>query len=82
MAPFAVVPSCRTGVIRALLVLLVPVLLLTTACSDDPILGPTEDDSTDNGGSYSNIKRLAPPDTSANTESSFFAPMAPNPERF
>lgn len=63
-------------------VLLVFVVLLLPACSDDPILGPTEADSTSNGGSYSNLERLAPTDSAAGADSSHLTPKAPNPERF
>lgn len=61
-----------TGLVTALLAL----VLLLPACSDDPILGPDDDGDSDGGGSYSNIKRLAPDD------SSNAAPLPSNPERF
>ncbi|PSQ88179.1 MAG: hypothetical protein BRD43_04880 [Bacteroidetes bacterium QS_4_64_154] len=68
------------GLIGTLLVF----VFVLSACSDDPILGPTED-SSDDGGSYSSINRLAPPDTGTTA-----APVGPpeegrpnaNPERF
>ena len=68
------------GLIGTLLVF----VFVLSACSDDPILGPTED-SSDDGGSYSSINRLAPPDTGTTA-----APVRPpeedrpnaNPERF
>lgn len=62
--------------------LLVVTLFLLSACADDPILGPTEDDSTSSGGSYSSIKRLAPADSAVHANSSQFTPKAQNPERF
>jgi len=58
---------------------LLPCVLVLSACSDDPILGPS-DDSGD-GGSYSVIERLAQPDTAA-TDSTEVAPSPTNPERF
>jgi hypothetical protein len=61
-----------TGVATALLAL----VLLLPACSDDPILGPDEGEPDDSGGSYSNIKRLAPADSAAPE------PRTTNPERF
>ena len=59
---------------------LLPCLLLLSACSDDPILGPS-DGETDGGGSYSVIERLAPQDTTA-TPDSIEASSQTNPERF
>lgn len=61
---------------------LLVVVLLLSACADDPILGPTDDDSTSTGGSYSSIKRLAPSDTAAKADSSVLVPELQNPERF
>lgn len=68
-------PSGRTYLAGLASVLLVLVLLLP-ACSDDPILGPNDGEPDDSGGSYSNIKRLAPADSTA------YEPETTNPERF
>ncbi|MFP4227308.1 MAG: hypothetical protein ACLFTE_00605 [Salinivenus sp.] len=67
------------GLVASLLLLVV-----LPACSDDPVLGPS-DGTSDEGGSYSNINRLAPsaeadsgePDSSAERDTT-----ATNPERF
>jgi len=63
-----------------LLGVLLPCVLILSACSDDPILGPS-DGETEGGGSYSVIERLAPPDTVA-SDSTDAAPSLTNPERF
>ncbi len=63
-------------------VLLVFLFLLLPACSDDPILGPRDPDSTSTGGSYSSIKRLAPADSATPADSTGLGLKAPNPERF
>lgn len=60
--------------------LLLPCLVLLSACSDDPILGPSDGESEE-GGSYSVIERLAEPDT-ATVDSTEAAPVPVNPERF
>jgi hypothetical protein len=78
-------PSPRRILVGGLLLLL-PGLLLLAACSDDPILGPTDGESEE-GGSYSVIKRLAPADTAAASDTSAaIRPLPPspvdNPERF
>lgn len=39
---------------------LVLLLVVLPACSDDPILGPNDGSSENGGGSYSSINRLAP----------------------
>ena len=70
------------GLVTALLAL----VLLLPACSDDPILGP-DDGESEEGGSYSVIKRLAPADTAAASDtSSTRVPLPPpptdNPKRF
>jgi len=61
-------------------------LLILPACSDDPILGPDEGDSSDDGGSYSSIHRLSPPSPTADSTASATAPALTftdvNPERF
>lgn len=64
-------------------ILLLPCVLLLSACSDDPILGPS-DGETEEGGSYSAIERLARPDTaeSGSTRDSIDAVRRRNPERF
>jgi hypothetical protein len=76
-------PSVLAGGCAALLVL----VLLLPACSDDPILGPS-DGAPREGGSYSSLNRLAPPagtvDTSASPPGVVAQRMLPshNPERF
>ncbi|MFO8098336.1 MAG: hypothetical protein R6T83_01800 [Salinibacter sp.] len=66
------------GAIGTLLVIFV----LASACSDDPILGPTESPD-DGGGSYSAIERLAPPtDSGAVQSDTTRAKEEPNPARF
>lgn len=77
-------PSSRRaliGVVGALLLL----LLLLPACSDDPILGPS-DGEPEEGGSYSSINRLAPSPSSVDSSSASSAvpadPERVNPERF
>lgn len=61
--------------------LLLPCLVLLSACSDDPILGPSDGES-EGGGSYSVIERLARPDTAAASDSTEASPVPANPERF
>lgn len=59
-------------------------LVVLPACSDDPVLGPS-DGSEESGGSYSNINRLAPPaaaDSSQPRSSPEQDSVANNPERF
>lgn len=77
-------PSLRR-ILAGGLVFLLPCLLLLSACSDDPILGPSDGESEE-GGSYSVIKRLAPTDTTTtdSTASPLPSPTPPadNPERF
>ncbi len=67
-------------------IVLLSTMLLVTACSDDPILGPDDGKPDDSGGSYSVIKRLSPPDTTAVPDSGDVSSptpsAAPNPERF
>jgi hypothetical protein len=66
-------------------IFLLSTMLLVTACSDDPILGPDDGKPDDSGGSYSVIKRLAPPDTGASADTARTAsppPPGSNPERF
>lgn len=76
--------SARRGLTVGLGVLLLFVVL--PACSDDPILGPNDGSTDDDGGSYSSINRLAPPasavDSSASTGRGDPANVTPNPERF
>lgn len=71
--------------VRRLLVgvigLLFPCLVLLSACSDDPILGPSDGES-EGGGSYSAIEQLAHPDTTATSDSIEEVPGSTNPERF
>lgn len=72
-------PSARfafAGAVGGLLL-----LFILPACSDDPILGPSDGES-EGGGSYSVIKRLAQPDTAAESDSIKAAPSPTNPERF
>lgn len=60
--------------------LLAAIILLVSACSDDPILGPDDNlPEDDGGGSYSTIERLAPKDTGTVAPS---VPAPDNPERF
>ncbi len=73
---------------RALLVglgALLFLLIVLPACSDDPVLGPS-DGTSDGGGSYSSINRLAPPasavDSSQSEASSRPESAGANPERF
>jgi hypothetical protein len=76
-------PLVLLGSCTALLAL----VLLLSACSDDPILGPS-DGAPREGGSYSTLNRLAPPagtvDTSASAPGAVAQRMRPshNPERF
>jgi hypothetical protein len=66
---------CSTALVGCLLAL----ALTLAACSDDPILGPKDDDDPGGGGSYGNLNRLSPNDTSAaDTARS----IRPNPRRF
>ena len=78
--------SSRRGAVAGLATALLALVLLLPACSDDPVLGP-DDGETDGGGSYSVIKRLAPADTAASSDTSATRvprPPSPadNPERF
>jgi hypothetical protein len=76
-------PSVLAGGCAVLLIL----VLLLPACSDDPILGPS-DGAPREGGSYSTLNRLAPPagaiDTSASAPGAVAQRMRSsyNPERF
>lgn len=78
-------PSSLRSILAGALGLLLPGLMLLSACSDDPILGPSDGESED-GGSYSAIKRLAPADTASadSTAVPLLLPTPPpnNPERF
>ena len=71
----------RRRIAVGVLGVLLPCILVLTACSDDPILGPS-DGETEGGGSYSAIERLAQPDTAAASDSMEVAPSPKNPERF
>lgn len=79
-------PSSRRTVAGSLGALLL-LLFLLPACSDDPVLGPS-DGTPSEGGSYSALDRLAPParaaDSSANASGSSANPssLPTNPERF
>lgn len=73
-------PSPRRAPAGALGVLLL-LLFVLPACSDDPILGPSDGES-EGGGSYSVINRLAQPDTAAESDSIEAARSRTNPERF
>jgi len=76
-------PSLR-HIFAPVLSVLLTCLLLLSACSDDPILGPS-DGSSEDGGSYSVIKRLAPTDTAEFRDTSATTrplPSSENPERF
>lgn len=61
-------------------------ILILPACSDDPILGPTDDSSDEGEGSYSSIHRLSPPspatDSTAPAAASTLDITDANPERF
>jgi len=56
------------------------VSVLVSACSDDPVLGPS-DGEPDGGGSYSVIEKLAQPDTPV-PRSTDTTSTSKNPERF
>jgi hypothetical protein len=73
-------PSPRRIIVGVLGVLL-PCVLILSACAEDPILGPSDGES-EGGGSYSVIERLAQPDTAAQSDSTDAAPVPENPERF
>lgn len=62
-------------------VVTIAVSVLVSACSDDPILGPSDGES-EGGGSYSVIEKLAQPDTTARTDSADTSAAPMNPERF
>jgi hypothetical protein len=66
------------------LVAFVLLLVVLPACSDDPVLGPS-DGSEESGGSYSSINSLAPPSAADSTQQrspSGKDSAAVNPERF
>lgn len=73
--------ASRRRIVVGALGLLLTCLLVLPACSDDPVLGPTDGES-EGGGSYSIIERLAQPDTAAMTDSTDVVPTPTNPERF
>jgi hypothetical protein len=77
-------PSSRRALLGAVGTLLL-LLFLLPACSDDPILGPTDGESEE-GGSYSSLNRLAPPASPADSGAAPSAvpsdPERVNPERF
>lgn len=78
--------SSLRSLLFGVLAVLLPCLVLLSACSDDPILGP-DDGEAEEGGSYSVIKRLAPADSAATPDTAATAlPSRPtpdeNPERF
>jgi hypothetical protein len=54
--------------------------VLISACSDDPVLGPSDGES-EGGGSYSVIEKLARPNA-AEPDSTDASSTPPNPERF
>lgn len=70
--------------VRGVGILLMLVILLP-ACSDDPILGPNDGEDS-GGGSYSNIQRLSPssPPADSTAGGNPSSPGLPNgnPERF
>lgn len=70
----------RRRLLVGVLGILLPCVLILSACSDDPILGPSDGESEE-GGSYSAIERLAQPDTAA-ADSTESVPSPTNPERF
>ena len=59
----------------------IAVSVLISACSDDPVLGPS-DGEPDGGGSYSVIEKLAQPGAAAEADSTEASPAPKNPERF
>jgi len=59
----------------------IAVSVLISACSDDPVLGPSDGES-DGGGSYSVIEKLAQPDAATEADSTEASPAQKNPERF
>ncbi|MCS3749558.1 hypothetical protein GGQ19_000709 [Salinibacter ruber] len=69
-----------TGIGLGVLLLLLVVL---PACSDDPILGPS-DGAPEEGGSYSTLDRLSPPATAVDSSqsSSKTDSTTTNPARF
>lgn len=78
--------SSGRGFLAGFALVLLALILLLPACSDDPILGP-DDGETEEGGSYSVIKRLAPADSAAASDTSAARSPGPsfptdNPERF
>lgn len=70
------------GLVGVLLLLLV----VLPACSDDPILGPNDGSSDNGGGSYSSISRLAPSppptDSTPSADPGLRDSTDVNPERF
>ena len=72
--------------LAGLLGMLLLLIVLLPACSDDPILGPNEGEDSDDGGSYSSIQRLSPPsptaDSTAPTTALTLDRTDVNPERF
>ena len=59
-------------------------LIVLPACSDDPILGPS-DGTPQEGGSYSALDRLSPPATAVDSSQSSSPktdPTTTNPARF
>lgn len=59
----------------------VVVTVLISACSDDPVLGPSDGES-EGGGSYSVIETLAQPDATVKADSTEADSTSNNPERF
>jgi len=70
----------RWRAFAAVAAVVLAVSVLISACSDDPVLGPSDGES-DGGGSYSVIKELAQPDT-VDGDSLQRSPPPENPERF
>lgn len=59
----------------------IAILMSVAACSDDPVLGPSDGES-EGGGSYSVIEKLAEPEAAADADSTEESPAPTNPERF
>jgi hypothetical protein len=65
----------------AVLAVAIVIPVLVSACSDDPVLGPSDGESEE-GGSYSVIENLARPDTAVMVDSTAVPSTPKNPERF
>ncbi len=61
-------------------VILVAAMLALSACNDDPIIGPTDEDT--NGGSYGVIHFNTTPEEPGEEPSALDAKKKENPKRF